>query len=83
MKKTFAIYYLAFGQPYEFYNEDKNCFIWADPKKATLYTKEEALRKSQELIEPFIDEYQKSGKNYKEIRIGDLFLKNILKEETI
>lgn len=80
MKKTFAIYCLASGQPYDFYNEDKKGFIWGDPTKATLYTKEEALIKRGEIVKAFIDEYQKTGKNYRELHIGDLFLKNILKE---
>jgi hypothetical protein len=78
--KTYAVYELSFGQPYNFYNEEENKFIWADAKKATLYTKEEAEAKAKELLKPRVDNYQKTGENYKEIHTGDLYKKNILKE---
>jgi hypothetical protein len=78
--KTYAVYELSFGQPYNFYNEEENKFIWADAKKATLYTKEEAELKRRELLKPRVDNYQKTGENYKEIHTGDLYKKNILKE---
>jgi antirestriction protein len=71
-KRTFSIYELAFGQPYNFYNEEENEFIWSEPTKATLYTKEEALNKREELLKPRRDYYQRTGNNYKEIHIGDL-----------
>jgi len=78
--KTYAVYKLAFGQPYNFYNEEKNKFIWSEPKEATLYTKEEAELKRRELLQPGVDNYQKTGDNYDEIHVGDLYKKNILKE---
>jgi hypothetical protein len=78
--KTYAVYKLAFGQPYNFYNEEKNKFIWGEPKEATLYTKEEAELKRRKLLQPYIDNYQKTGNNYDEIHVGDLYKKNILKE---
>jgi hypothetical protein len=78
--KTYAVYELSFGQPYNFYNEEENKFIWADAKKATLYTKEEAELKRRELLKPRVDNYQKTGENYKEIHTGDLYKKNILRE---
>jgi len=78
--KTYAVYKLAFGQPYNFYNEEKNKFIWSEPKEATLYTKEEAELKRRELLQPYVDNYQKTGDNYNEIHVGDLYKKNILKE---
>ena len=78
--KTYAVYKLAFGQPYNFYNEEKDEFIWSEPKEATLYTKEEAELKRRELLQPYMDNYQKTGDNYDEIYVGDLYKKNILKE---
>jgi Lhr-like helicase len=78
-KKTYAVYELSFGQPYNFYNEEENKFIWADAKKATLYTKEEAEAKAKELLKPRIEYYQSTGENYKEIHVGDLYNKNILR----
>lgn len=79
--KTYSVYELAFGQPYNFYNEEENKFIWGEPTKATLYTKEEAEMKRKELLQPRIDTYQRTGKNYKEIHIGDLYKKNILEAD--
>jgi hypothetical protein len=78
--KTYSVYELSSGQPYNFYNEEENKFIWSEPTKATLYTKEEAEMKRKELLQPRIDAYQRTGENYKEIHIGDLYEKNILRE---
>jgi hypothetical protein len=79
-QKTYAVYELYFGQPYNFYNEEKNEFIWSEPKEATLYTKEEAELKRRELLKPRVDYYQRTGNNYQEIHTGDLYKKNILRE---
>lgn len=78
--KTYAVYELAFGKPYNFYNEEQDKFIWSEPTEATLYTKEEAESKRQELLEPRREYYQRTGRNYTEIHIGDLFAKGILRE---
>lgn len=81
MEKTFAVYELYFGQPYNFYNEQKNSFVWGEATEATLYTKEDAEMKRKELITHRIDKYQKTGKNYIELHIGDLFNKKILSRQ--
>ena len=81
--KTYAVYELEFGQPYNFYNEEQDKFIWGEPTKATLYTKEEAEIVRKKLLKPRVDYYQRTGKNYEEIYVGDLFKKGILKEEEI
>jgi hypothetical protein len=78
-EKTFAVYEVYFGQPNNFYNEDKDEFVWSDPKKATLYTKEDAENVRLKLLKPRIDYYQRTGKNYKELHVGDLYKQNILK----
>ena len=78
--KTYAVYELVFGQPYNFYNEEQDKFIYSEPTKATLYTKEEAETVRRKLLEPRVDYYQKTGNNYQEIHVGDLFKKRILKE---
>ena len=39
--------------------------------------------KRKELLQPRIDIYQRTGENYKEIHIGDLYKKNILREANI
>lgn len=78
--KTYAVYELRFGQPYNFYNEEQDKFIYSEPTKATLYTKEEAETVRRKLLEPRVDYYQKTGNNYQEIHVGDLFKKRILKE---
>ena len=79
--KQYGVYELSFGQPYNFYNEEQNKFIWGDPSKATLYTKEEAEIVRKKLLKPRIDNYQRTGENYQEIHIGDLYKKRILKEQ--
>lgn len=81
--KTYAVYELYFGRPYNFYNEEKDKFIWSEPTEATLYTKEEAENKRKELLKPRVDYYQETGRNYKEIHVGDLFEKGILKEAMV
>lgn len=78
MENKYAIYELAFGQPYNFYNEEQDKFIWSEPTKATLFTKKEAENKRAELLKPRIEYYQRTGKNYQELHIGDLFEKGIL-----
>ena len=79
-QKTYAVYELYLGQPYNFYNEEKNKFIWSKPKEATLYTKEGAELKRRELLKPRVAYYQRTGNNYNEIYIGDLYKKNILRD---
>lgn len=81
--KTYSVYELRFGQPYRFYNEEKNKFIPDDAKQATLYTKEEAELKRRELLKPRVDYYQKTGNHYEEIHVGDLYKKNILRESRL
>lgn len=80
--KTYAVYELSQGQPTNFWNEEKDKFVWGDPKQATLYTKEEAEAKRKELLKPRIEKYQLTGKGYQEIHVGDLFEKRILKKST-
>ena len=65
-----------FGKPY---NEEKDDFVWGEPSMATLYTKEDAEIVRKKLLEPRINKYQKTGKNYKEIHIGNLFEKKLRK----
>ena len=78
-EKTFFIHILSHGQPRYFYNEGENRFIDSEQEKATLYTKEDACIKYYELIEPLIDNYQKTGQNYTEIHVRNIFGKhNIL-----
>lgn len=77
--KQFAIYELAFGQPYNFYNEEENKWYWDNPEKATLYNEEQAEEKRQELLNPRRKIYQETGEFYLEIHIGNLYKKNILK----
>ena len=77
--KTYSVYELYLGQPYNFYNEEKNDFVWGEPTMATLYTKEDAEIVRRKLLKPRVDYYQKTGKNYKEIHIGDLFKKGLRK----
>jgi len=79
-KKTYSVYELQGGQPFYFWNEDKKSFT-SDANKATLYTKSEAEDIMKKLLKPRIEKYQENGKNYKELHIGDLFKKNILKEK--
>lgn len=79
-EKKYSVYELYFGQPYNFYNEEQDKFIWSEANKATLYTKEEAEKKRSELLKPRMEYYQRTGKNYTELHIGDLFKKGILKK---
>ncbi len=79
--KTYAVYELRFGQPYKFYNEEQDKFIPDEPTKATLYTKEEAEIVRRKLLKPRVDYYQRTGNNYTEIHVGNLFEKEILKEK--
>lgn len=78
-EKKYAVYELYFGQPYNFYNEEQDKFILSEPSKATLYTEEEAKNKREKLLKRRIEYYQSTGKNYKELHIGNLFKKGILK----
>jgi antirestriction protein len=78
-ERTYSVYELRFGQPYNFYNEEQNKFIPDEPTKATLYTKAEAENKREELRKPRRDYYQRTGNNYTEIHIGNLYEKGILK----
>ena len=80
--KTYAVYELRFGQPYNFYNEEQDRFIPGEKNEATLYTKEEAEVVRRKLLKPRVDYYQKTGNNYQEIHVGDLFKKGILKATT-
>ncbi|NBU82682.1 MAG: hypothetical protein EBS55_13650 [Flavobacteriaceae bacterium] len=70
MEKKYVIYELAFGQPYNFYNEEQDKFIWSEPTKATLFTKKEAENKRAELLKQRIEHYQSTGKHYRELHIG-------------
>jgi len=77
-EKTFSIYELSLGQPSRFWSEEKKDFV-SDKNKATLYTKEDAIKKYKELDKIRRDKYAKDHKNYKELHVGDLFDKGILK----
>jgi hypothetical protein len=77
--KTFSVYELMHGQPSRFYNASTNSFT-NDVKKATLYTEKEAESKKKELEKVRTTQYQKTGKGYVELHIGDLFKQGILKE---
>ena len=82
MKKTFAVYELSNGQPSRFYNNTTKKFT-ANKNEATLWTQSEAEKVKDKLEKPRIDSYQKTGKNYTELHIGDLYKKGILKETTM
>ena len=78
-ERTYSLYELYYGQPYNFYNEEQDKFIWDEPTKATLFTKAEAENKRKELRKPRSDYYQRTGNISNEIHIGDLYEKGILK----
>ena len=65
----------------EQYNQQKEAERIANEEKQRVSMKEEAERqaKMKELLQPRIEYYQATGKNYKELHIGDLFEKRILK----
>lgn len=77
-EKRFSIYELSLGQPSRFWSEEKKDFVY-DVNKATLYTKEDAIKKYKELYKIRCDKYAKDYKYYKELHVGDLFDKGILK----
>ena len=64
--KNHIIYQLALGTKCG-YNEETNKFDWLSIENATKYTESEANTKKAELLQPFIDQYQSTGKNYQEI----------------
>ena len=76
--KTYSVYELSFGQPSRFFNKETKSFT-TDVNKATLYSKQDAEDIKKKLLQPRMDKYQKDGKNYTELHIGDLFKKGILK----
>lgn len=76
--KTYSVYELSFGQPGRFFNQETESFT-ADVNKATLYSKQEAEDIRKKILQPRIDRYQKNGKHYTELHVGDLFKKGILK----
>lgn len=80
LNKRYSVYELMHGQPTRFWNEIQNNFTY-EVKNATLYTKEEAKALANKLLQPRIEKYQKDGKHYSELHIGDLFEKGMLKEE--
>ncbi len=54
------------------YNESTQEFEWLSTENATRYTEKEAEEKRDELLSPMIEEYQRTGKGYKEIHFGKI-----------
>ena len=78
--QEYAVYELYLGQPYNFWNDENKKWYWSEPQKATLYTKKEAEEKRENLLTPRRNIYSKKGDPYKEIHIGNLYQKGLLKK---